>query len=226
MSANPVPVAEPGGPAVAEPAGPAVVEPAELDAFIRLSEVLLDAHGRLPRAAAAEVYAIVVAAAPARYGIDGTQPPMTALLATFNEVAADGPDGLEDRLVSVLYADGTLGPMAKNLIITWYNGGLGLAVLSPANYGAALVWPAISAEPPGLPGPYFGNWAYPPPGLVAAPTADTAAPAQASPMQPTPAQATTAQPAPAQATPVQATPVQVAAAQRAPTEPPERGGQS
>jgi hypothetical protein len=147
----------------------ASAEPADLDDFIRLSEVLLDARGQLPRAAAAEVYAIVVAAAPARYGIDGTQPPIAALLATFREVAAAGPDGLEDRLVTMLYADGTLGPMAKNVIITWYNGGLGLAVLSPANYGAALVWPAISAQPPGLPGPYFGSWAYPPPSMVTAP---------------------------------------------------------
>lgn len=161
MSANPIPVAESSRPSVAEPA--------DLDDFLRLSELLLDARGQLTRSAACEVYAIVAAAAPARYGIDGDLTPMTALLATFNEVAAEGPDGLEDRLVSVLYADGTLGPMAKNLIVTWYNGGLGLAVLSPANYGAALVWPAISAQPPGLPGPYFGNWAYPPPGLVTAP---------------------------------------------------------
>ncbi|HEU5271373.1 MAG TPA: sugar dehydrogenase complex small subunit [Jatrophihabitans sp.] len=149
-------------------------EPPELDVFIRLSEVLLDASG-LSRSAAAEVYAIVVAAAPARYGIDGSQPPMTALLATFAEQEALGAEGLADRLVSVLYADGTLGPMAKNLIITWYNGGLGLAVLSPANYGAALVWPVISAQPPGLPGPYYGSWAYPPPNLVTEPAVAAAA---------------------------------------------------
>jgi len=103
---------------------------------------------------------------PAPAGPPPPPPPMAALLATFREQEAAGPDGLADRLVAVLYADGTLGPMAKNLIVTWYNGGLGLAVLSAANYGAALVWPAISAQPPGLPGPYFGSWAYPPPSLA------------------------------------------------------------
>ena len=160
-------------------------EQPELDVFIRLSEVLLDTTG-LSRSAAAEVYAIVAAAAPASYGIDGTQPPMAALLATFREQEAFGAQGLEARLVSVLYADGTLGPLAKNLIITWYNGGLGLAVLSPANYGAALVWPAISAQPPGLPGPYYGSWAYPPPLLVSEPSSEIAASdgaAMAAPVQ-------------------------------------------
>lgn len=159
-------------------------EPPDLDVFIRLSEVLLEASD-LSRSAAAEVYAIVAAAAPARYGIDGSQPPMTALLATFAEQEAFGAEGLADRLVGVLYADGTLGPMAKNLIITWYNGGLGLAVLSPANYGAALVWPAISAQPPGLPGPYYGSWAYPPPNLVTEPTGTAASDgaAMAAPVQ-------------------------------------------
>ncbi|MDQ1720819.1 MAG: hypothetical protein QOI26_553 [Pseudonocardiales bacterium] len=191
MSTKLIPVDEVSG-------RPAADEPAGLDDFIRLSEVLLDARGQLSRSAAIEVYAIVVAAAPARYGIDGTQPPMTALLATFNEVAAAGPDDVEKRLVSVLYADGTLGPMAKNVIITWYNGGLGMAVLSPANYGAALVWPAISAQPPGLPGPYFGNWAYPPPGLVSAPAATAPDRAAAPPMQTTPVQTAAAHHAPAE----------------------------
>jgi hypothetical protein len=195
VSTSAVPLGAPGDRALSD-------EPADLEDFLRLSEVLLDAPGQLSRSAAREVYAIVVAAAPARYGIDGAQAPMTALLATFDEVVAGGPDNLEARLVSVLYADGTLGPMAKNLIVTWYNGGLGLAVLSPANYGAALVWPAISAQPPGLPGPYFGSWAYPPPSLVSAPAAD-----RGRPVPPVPA------------TPVQVTPVQTAAAQQAPAEP-------
>ena len=183
-------------------------EPADLEVFIRLSEVLLDATGRLSRSAAAEVYAIVAAAAPARYGIDGTQPPMSALLATFLEQEALGSEDLEARLVSVLYADGTLGPMAKNLVITWYNGGLGLAVLSPANYGAALVWPAISAQPPGLPGPYSGSWAYPPPNLVSEP-AEAGGPATSG-----------AAPVQVAAFGAAAAPVQVAAVLQAPTEEP------
>jgi hypothetical protein len=129
--------------------------------FIRLSEVLLDAN-ELSVAAAVEYYAIVARAAPTRYGSTGL-PAMTALLDTFRRIEADGGDDLEARTVAVLYADGTLATMARNLLITWYNGGLGLDTAPASVYADALVWPAIGAEPPGLPGRYYGGWAYPPP---------------------------------------------------------------
>jgi hypothetical protein len=133
----------------------------QLATFVRLSEVLLDARG-LSQDAAREYYAIVRRAAPTSYGSTGVAP-MTALLDTFCRVEADGPDDLEARTVAVLYADGVLATMAKNLLITWYNGGLGLDVAPATVYADALVWPAIGAEPPGLPGRYYGSWAFPPP---------------------------------------------------------------
>lgn len=129
--------------------------------FLRLSEVLLD-QADLDPGYGAECMRLVAAGAPSKYGSDPHVTPMAALLATFRELAKD-PTDLADRTVAVLYADGTLGPMARNLLIVWYNGFLGSTVVDAANYGGALVWPAISAEPPGLPGRFYGHWAYPPP---------------------------------------------------------------
>lgn len=129
--------------------------------FLQLSEVLLGER-HLDPGFGAQCMRLVTAAAPRSYGSDPHLTPMDALLATFRELAHD-PVDLEARTAAVMFADGTLGPMARNLIIAWYNGFLGADVVDPAYYGAALVWPAISAEPPGLPGRYYGNWAYPPP---------------------------------------------------------------
>ncbi len=142
--------------------------PEDLDTFIELSEVLLDTRP-LDRHTARSVFGIIERAAPAHYGQDGSVTPLQALLATFRQLCRQSSDDLESRVVSTLYADGTLGPLAKNLLITWYNGALGSDVLPSRDYAAALVWSAISAQPPGLPGPYFGSWAYPPPRPVPAP---------------------------------------------------------
>lgn len=129
--------------------------------FLRLSEILLDEHDLDP-GYAAECMRLVVAAAPPTYGSDPDTTPMQALLATFRELATE-PADLAERTTAVLYADGTLGPVTRNILIAWYNGFLGSQVIDAAHYGGALVWPAISAEPPGLPGRFYGNWAYPPP---------------------------------------------------------------
>lgn len=133
----------------------------DLATFLGLSRILLDEQ-HLDPGYAAECMRLVVAAAPATYGSDPGRTPMQALLATFRELAT-APADLAARTTAVLYADGTLGPMTRNILIAWYNGFLGSDVVDAAHYGGALVWPAISAEPPGLPGRFYGNWAYPPP---------------------------------------------------------------
>lgn len=135
----------------------------DLGTFLRLSEVLLDARDLDP-GFGAECMRLVTGAAPTTYG-DGDVPPMQALLGTFAELEQD-PVDLEARTCAVLYADLTLGPMTRNVIIAWYTGALGADVVSAEHYGAALVWPAISADPPGLPGRYYGAWAHPPPSVV------------------------------------------------------------
>lgn len=146
----------------------------ELDLFIQLSEILLDERG-LPRETARAFFRIVVGASPPRYGI-GDEPPMRVVLDTFRRLRDDGEGDLEARLASVFYPDMTLGPMVRNILVVWYNGGVGMVVGPPETYPDALVWKAISAHPPGLPGPYYGSWGYPPPRPVERPLAQDPAP--------------------------------------------------
>ncbi len=131
-----------------------------LDLFLRLSETMLDA--RPLRASTGRAFLrLVEQASPGRYGLGGSSL-LDAVLLTFRRLHDESTDDLERRTANVLYADLTLGPVLKNVLVVWYNGGLGGAVGPPETYADALVWPAISANPPGLPGPYYGHWAYPP----------------------------------------------------------------
>ena len=139
----------------------------ELELFLRLSETLLDLTDLDP-GYAAECRRLVVAAAPASYGPTPGLTPLQAMLAAFAELAKD-PTDLEARTVAVLYADGTLAAMARNLIVAWYVGALGSDVVAAEYYGSALIWRLLSANPPGLPGPYYGSWANPPPRVIDAP---------------------------------------------------------
>lgn len=144
----------------------------ELDLFIQLSEVLLDERG-LPRETARAFFRIVAGAAPPTYGVGGEHP-MAVALDTFRRMRDESPDDLETRLTSIFYPDMVLGPLVRNILIVWYNGVVGTAVGPPDTYPDALVWKAISAHPPGLPGPYYGSWAYPPPRPVEPPASDPA----------------------------------------------------
>jgi hypothetical protein len=137
--------------------GPAVDD---LEVFLRLSETLLDEEDLDP-GFGAECLRLVVAAGPSTYGQDSAMTPMQAMLATFVELAAD-PTDLASRIVAVLYADLTLGAMTRDILVAWYVGAVGAEVVSPEYYGAALIWRVLSANPPGLPGPYYGSWANPP----------------------------------------------------------------
>ena len=142
-------------------------EDARLDLFVALSETLLDVSG-LPRTTALAFMTIVERASPSHYGTSDISP-MDAILLLFERLRSEGSDDLERRAADLFYADLTLGPVVKNILIVWYNGSLGGVVGPIETYADALVWKAISAEAPGLPGPYFGSWATAPPQPIVAP---------------------------------------------------------
>lgn len=65
-----------------------------------------------------------------------------------------------------LYQDSEFVPILKEILILWYTGfpssGRNVKGLnfSTASYYEALLWRAIRAHPPGVPGEYFGHWHY------------------------------------------------------------------
>lgn len=145
---------------------------AGLQEFIRISELVLDEFP-LPPAAAQTYLDIVLRATPARYApgdyyegpghVPADDPhPFDALWAVCSQLALDGDAGLAERFMAVVSADVTLVTLVRNILIVWYNGYLGTDMPGAQAYAAARVWPAIGANPPGLPGPYYGHWAYPP----------------------------------------------------------------
>lgn len=138
--------------------------PADLATFLRISALLLERE-ELDAGYGRECCALVADAARAGYGPNPTGSGFRAFLDTYTELAAD-PDNLRERVLAAFYSDGTLAQIARNVLITWYLGGLGDRVVAPEHYGSALVWPVIGAEAPGLPGAYFGSWGYPPPAAV------------------------------------------------------------
>lgn len=150
-----------------------------LEEFVRISELVLDQHP-LPLAAAQIYMDIVLRATPDRYApgdffegpghVPADDPhPLDALWAVYSQLALDGDAGLAERFMAVTAADVTLVALVRNILIVWYNGYLGADVPGVQGYAAALVWPAIGANPPGLPGPYYGHWAYPPERPIATP---------------------------------------------------------
>ena len=105
-----------------------------------------------------------------------------ALLSKWAAVAdAAGHDAaaLEQLVRDEIFADATLGPVARNLIVMWYLGewqqlpadwrdvhGTHAAdqtcFVSPEAYTQGLVWNAIGAHPQGAKMPGYGSWALPP----------------------------------------------------------------
>lgn len=91
-------------------------------------------------------------------------------------VLALGPDGQPAPQLAAVAV------VTKAVAALWYcaalidqqlpsAGGLGFITrtAAPETYASALVWPAIGGNPMGIPGPYYGNWAYPSPTLIAPP---------------------------------------------------------
>jgi hypothetical protein len=139
--------------------------------FIRISEVLLDAAD-LPEAAARAFFRIILEATPRYYApgdiyVEGSANcldphPFDALWEVFTQLEQESTDDLETRFNATLTADVSLSILARNIIIVWYNGYLGNNMPPAEIYPCALVWQVIRANPPGIPGPYYGEWAYPP----------------------------------------------------------------
>lgn len=143
----------------------------QLRRFIRISEVLLDAT-HLPEAAARAFFRIILENTPTYYApgdryvedpIDGIDPhPFDVLWEVFSQLEEESTEDLESRFNATLAADVSLSILARNIIIVWYNGYLGNNMPPAEVYASALVWQVIRANPPGIPGPYYGEWAYPP----------------------------------------------------------------
>jgi hypothetical protein len=141
--------------------------------FQRISEVLLD-WSPLPRDAGSAYFNIILAVTPEHYAPGDIYVPMPCgqiddphpfdvLWTVFEELEKESPDNLETRLCAITSADVTLNTLVQNILIVWYNGFIG-SYMPPAEiYASALVWQVIRANPPGIPGPYYGHWAYPPP---------------------------------------------------------------
>ena len=140
--------------------------------FLRISEVLLDWRP-LPLDAARAYFDIILAVTPKRYapgdfyqripGETVEDPhPFDVLWTLFTELEQESPDDLEQRLCALTVADVTLNTLVQNIVIVWYNGFIGTNLPPKEIYPAALVWQVIRGNPPGIPGPYYGEWAYPP----------------------------------------------------------------
>lgn len=99
-------------------------------------------------------------------------------LMTFAEILDSGHD-IEAQVIDRIVRDPRRGPVAKSLTYLWYTAslpdlgsGFQLLMAERATYASGLVWDYISGNPMGIPGPYYGNWGYPPPQLILDPGAD------------------------------------------------------
>lgn len=95
-------------------------------------------------------------------------------LARFDEIVASQPGDLEAAVQQQMVApEGPISTVTKSILALWYCAGLidltpppqGMGFLTmtapKATYAEALVWKTMGANPMGVPGPYYGNWAYP-----------------------------------------------------------------
>lgn len=144
--------------------------------FTAVSETLLDQRP-LPMDAARVYLQIVLRATPDHYAPGdyyvgplanpSLDPhPLDVLGAVYERLAAEAPHELEARLMALTGADVTLQALVRNILIVWFNGCLGTDIAPADVYAEALVWQAIGANPPGLPGPYYGHWGYPGPSPI------------------------------------------------------------
>lgn len=83
--------------------------------------------------------------------------------------------GRAAALKALLTAGDGPSKAAQSLMALWYcaaildlSGAMGYFIKTAPiqTWPAGRVWPAIGGNPMGVPGPYYGNWAYPPPSPV------------------------------------------------------------
>ena len=94
--------------------------------------------------------------------------PLAEMAETFAPWEALPAGERERRVVSALNTNGWI-PEAQAVMGVWFSGQLACLddatafVDAPADaYLGALVWGLLHTNPSGLPGPFFGEWAYPP----------------------------------------------------------------
>lgn len=85
-----------------------------------------------------------------------------------------------------------IADVTRSIAALWYCAGLiefksplgfMVAAAPVQTYSSALAWQAVGGNPMGIPGPYYGNWAYPAPVLIVPPDAAPGTPA-APPVSP------------------------------------------
>jgi hypothetical protein len=110
-----------------------------------------------------------------------------ALAQRYKDDPAELERAVRAQIVMATSPDGSPQPIsivAKSIVALWYCAGLldltppkdetsvsgFMRIAAPAEaYASALVWKAVGGNPMGVPGPYYGNWAYPAPTLIAPP---------------------------------------------------------
>ncbi|HMJ87473.1 MAG TPA: sugar dehydrogenase complex small subunit [Vicinamibacterales bacterium] len=95
-------------------------------------------------------------------------PFMEQLLATWNEIKDQPPDLRNASVNALIMNDPNLGPLARQIILAWYNGFHPWSdgqqpTPDPANYSQALVWIVAYAHPMAVP-LRFDYWHTVPPG--------------------------------------------------------------
>lgn len=95
--------------------------------------------------------------------------PLDEMAAAFAPLAPLPVPERESRIVDDLRANPTWLAAAASVLKVWYSGQLSRAdgtmvPAPPEAFLGALVWPLVGTHPPGAPGPFFGEWAYPPGG--------------------------------------------------------------
>jgi hypothetical protein len=138
--------------------GPLMADDERIDRFLELSRLLLEMDGLSPETGA--VYLAM---------LDDLDPewPLTAMARHLLPLGALPPAEREHLIMRALHADEAWHTAAFNLQYVWYIGSLSRPDTSfvhqpPEAYLGALVWPLLGTQAPGLPGPFFGEWAYPP----------------------------------------------------------------
>lgn len=128
------------------------------DRFVELSRLLLEMDELSPVSAAAYLHML-----------DDLDPswPLDAMAEHLLALRELPPAEREARIIAALDEAPPWRAAAVDLLQVWYSGSLtrpdgGLVAQPPEAYLGALVWPLLDTQAPGLPGPFFGEWAYPP----------------------------------------------------------------
>lgn len=126
--------------------------------FLELSRLLLEIDELSPVSATAYMHML-----------DDLDPawPLDAMAAHLLPLRTLPPAEREARIIAALRAEPSWYAATVSLLQVWYSGSLtrpdgGLVAQPPEAYLGALVWPLLDTQAPGLPGPFFGEWAYPP----------------------------------------------------------------